>query len=72
MKKLISIISITLFLIVLLNKNIHAQGCVAIRSTGGSCLMQHPESSKWAFNINNRYFKSYKHYVGTGRTKVSH
>ena len=69
MKKLISIISITLFLIGFLNTKIHAQGCVAIRSTGGSCLMQHPESSKWSFNLNNRYYKSYKHYVGTEEQK---
>jgi hypothetical protein len=69
MKKLITIISITSFLIVVFNKNIYSQGCVAIRSTGGSCLTQHPESSKWSFNLNNRYYKSYKHFVGTEEQK---
>jgi hypothetical protein len=44
-----------------------AQGCVAIRSSGGmNCtLLQNPkDSSGWMMNINNRYFKSYKHFVG--------
>lgn len=46
-----------------------SQGCVAIRSTGGmSCGIQSAlakDSSGWMLNVNNRYFKSYKHFVGT-------
>ncbi len=43
-----------------------AQGCVAIRSTGNTCSMGNPADAKgWQFNFNNRYFKSYKHFVGT-------
>jgi hypothetical protein len=46
-----------------------SQGCVAIRSTGGMACGIHPEmakdSSGWMLNVNNRYFKSYKHFVGT-------
>jgi hypothetical protein len=45
-----------------------AQGCVAIRSTGGSSCTRPMESgiegSPWLLNINNRYFKSYKHFRG--------
>jgi hypothetical protein len=44
-----------------------AQGCVAIRSTGGSTCTKmdaHMDASPWVLNINNRYFKSYKHYRG--------
>lgn len=60
MKKLIIII--TLFLV---NKSSSAQGCVAVRSTGNSCSMSHSDvASKWQLNLNNRYFKSYKHFVG--------
>ncbi len=44
----------------------YSQGCVAIRSTGGMCTMDHhSDSSKWQISINNRYFKSYKHFIGT-------
>lgn len=43
-----------------------AQGCVAIRSTGNTCSMGNPADAKgWQFNFNTRYFKSYKHFVGT-------
>src|SRR5215831_2110312 len=68
MKKFISIV-IIISLIIILNNKTNAQGCVAIRSTGGSCLMKHPDSTKWSFNLNNRYYKSYKHYVGTEEQK---
>lgn len=43
------------------------QGCVAIRSTGGLCLMEnsvHQKNSTWSLGINTRYFESYKHFVG--------
>ncbi len=47
-----------------------SQGCVAIRSSGGSCSKMHPESSKgWTFAANYRYFRSYKHFVGTEEQK---
>lgn len=63
--------SLNIILIVLLaasSARVQAQGCVAIRSTGGlgnfmgSALVK--DSSGWLLNINNRYFKSYKHFVG--------
>ncbi|WP_423147496.1 hypothetical protein [Rubrolithibacter danxiaensis] len=45
-----------------------AQGCVAIKSTGGSCMMDHPDSnsheSAWAFSATSRYFKSFRHFKG--------
>lgn len=49
-----------------------AQGCVAIRSTGGFCTMgKHPDSvmnahssGLWVFNMNNRYFRSFRHFIG--------
>lgn len=49
-----------------------AQGCVAIRSTGGICTMDHSHAQKnsnWTLNINNRYFKSFRHFVGTKEQK---
>ncbi len=44
-----------------------AQGCVAIKSVGGLGTMDHGTDSsakKWILNINNRFFNSYKHFVG--------
>lgn len=50
-----------------------AQGCVAIRSNGATCTMtgaQHEaKPSAWTIGINSRYFKSYKHFVGTVEQK---
>jgi hypothetical protein len=52
---------------------IHAQGCVAIRSTGGFCTaqsMDHQSApSPWTLGINNRYYESYKHFIGTEEQK---
>ncbi len=66
MKHLIIILLFTV--IVLKPKNIMAQGCVAIKGTSGVCSK--PSDTKgWEMNINTRYFKSYKHYVGTEEQK---
>jgi len=51
-----------------------AQGCVAIRSTGGICTMnEHPDSNGtagyWLINSNSRYYKSFRHYVGKDEQK---
>jgi hypothetical protein len=55
-----------IILAVAASNQLSAQGCVAIRSTGNSCSLGRPESAKgWLMNMNNRYFKSYKHFVGT-------
>lgn len=63
-----SFLIICLF-ILLRNTNTFAQGCVAIRSTGGIATMnEHPDStssnSYWIFNNNSRYYKSFRHFVG--------
>lgn len=49
---------------------VSAQGCVAIRSNGGFCTAGEEQghvdtSAQWQLSINNRYYKSFKHYVGT-------
>lgn len=47
-----------------------AQGCVAIRSNGNSCSnVKAGEYKGWQMNMNTRYFKSYKHFVGTEEQK---
>ena len=65
MKKLLFLLIVTA--LVYLAKG---QGCVAIRSNGATCTMtgshdaQH-QSSRWTFGLNTRYFRSYRHFVGT-------
>jgi len=56
-------------LLLITRSNILAQGCVAIRSTGGLCAMdEHPDSAlkngQWLFNSNGRYYQSFRHFVG--------
>lgn len=59
---------IVITLLLALSSRAEAQGCVAIKSVGGLCTsMEHGTDSsdkKWILNINNRYFNSYKHFVG--------
>ncbi|MDQ3682056.1 MAG: hypothetical protein M3352_03145 [Bacteroidota bacterium] len=64
------------FAFLFFHTNINSQGCVAIRSNGGTCTMmpQHGEAdhavmSNWTLGVNNRYFKSYKHFVGKEEQK---
>jgi hypothetical protein len=60
------IYSFCLLLLIAGTAKIQAQGCVAIRSNGNTCSMGNPATAKgWQLNFNNRYFKSYKHFVGT-------
>ena len=59
----------TILFFVINHTEAFAQGCVAIRSTGGVCTMaEHPDSSvksgAWLFNSNSRYYKSFRHFVG--------
>jgi hypothetical protein len=62
-----------IFLIIMLvaaNQQSNAQGCVAIRSNGNTCTSAKAGDTKGlVFNFNTRYFKSYKHYVGTEEQK---
>jgi hypothetical protein len=57
-----------LIAIVFINVRTNAQGCVAIKGTAGVC--SRPADAKgWDLNIGNRFFKSYKHFVGTEEQK---
>jgi len=50
------------------SQTINAQGCVAIKGTAGVC--SRPSNAKgWDMNLSNRYFKSYKHFVGKEEQK---
>jgi hypothetical protein len=47
-----------------------SQGCVAIRSTGSTCTKMHAGISKeWRMGLSYRYFKSFRHFVGTDEQK---
>lgn len=72
MRKIVSILLTASFIIISNNSN--AQGCVAIRSTGGQCTMDHSSADAlkphgWLLNLNNRYYKSFRHFVGTKEQK---
>jgi hypothetical protein len=61
-------------MVMLFGLKANAQGCVAIRSVGGMCTMDHAENhdtipAKWTMNINTRYFNSFRHFVGTEEQK---
>jgi hypothetical protein len=68
MQKLINYTLFIFLCAVFFAAEVNAQGCVAIRSTGGASCMRpgtSNDSSGWMINLNNRYFKSYKHYRGS-------
>src|SRR5882757_11198182 len=66
---------VCIFVLTLLasTNQVFSQGCVTIRSTGGFCTVgghsQVDSASKWQFTVNNRYYKSFRHYVGTAEQK---
>ena len=67
MKKVLSIL-LSVFFTILISHKVIAQGCVAIKGTAGIC--SRPTDTKgWEINLTNRYFKSYKHYVGSVEQK---
>ena len=72
MNKIFSIL-VSLLLIIMISNKVQSQGCVAIRSTGGQCTMDHSTQgelpSGWNLNVNNRYFKSFRHFIGTTEQK---
>lgn len=50
---------------------VNGQGCVAIRSNGAICTKHDPsmDSKGWQVNTSYRYFKSFRHFVGTEEQK---
>ncbi|MCJ8209844.1 hypothetical protein MUY27_08995 [Mucilaginibacter sp. RS28] len=75
MKSTFKFFALCLMCAPLLTQRTMAQGCVAIRSTGGLCSMdEHPDSahlnmSGWLLNNNIRYYRSFRHFVGTEEQK---
>src|SRR4030095_12723961 len=65
MKRISFIIAI---LIVTAYQQTNAQGCVAIKGTAGICGRP-SDAQGWELNLKNRFFKSYKHFVGTDEQK---
>jgi hypothetical protein len=67
------IIAILLLTGTMTSDKLAAQGCVAIRSTGGFCSSGEEghvdTTSKWQLSANNRYFRSFRHFVGTKEQK---
>lgn len=60
------------FLYTIASTNANAQGCVAIKGSGGSCMLSHSENTAkegWLFSTSARYFKSFRHFSGTEENK---
>src|SRR5258707_2507044 len=65
-------LSMLTFLLIVTVEKTEAQGCVAIKSVGGFCTAgeQHMDTvSKWQLSVNNRYLKSFRHFIGTDEQK---
>ncbi len=67
-------IFLLLILCLFLNQSASSQGCVAIRGTGGAVCsmmdhMKQVDQAGWMFSSNTRYFKSFRHFVGTEEQK---
>lgn len=68
MKKL----TIIIIAVLMMDQYAISQGCVAIKGSGSSCMMSHPDSvSKpgWQAGTSIRYFKSFRHFSGTKENK---
>lgn len=57
-----------LIAIIFIQVKSNAQGCVAIKGTAGVCSRP-ADARGWDMNISNRFFKSYKHFVGKEEQK---
>jgi hypothetical protein len=60
------------FICLLINNIVKAQGCVAIKGNGASCMMVHTQDSNiasWQFSASTRYFKSFRHFSGSTENK---
>ena len=66
MRKSVAFILILAF--IASSQKLTAQGCVAIRSTGGFCTAEADHNldsaANWQFSVNGRYYRSFRHYVG--------
>ena len=70
-RKLIFYISALCFLL-LPGLSAWSQGCIAVKSTGGVCMLQHDgdtASKSWQLTTAFRYFRSYKHFRGKHEEK---
>jgi hypothetical protein len=70
MNRLLSTIFFTAGLLFIAH-TLQAQGCVALRGSGATCMMAHADESpdKWMFTSGVRYFRSYKHFKGREEQK---
>jgi hypothetical protein len=70
--KIFSILFSVIFSLVISISNVNAQGCVAIKGSGASCMLSHPDDmnkGNWRFTSGVRYFKSFRHFSGRTENK---
>ncbi|HEX5026985.1 MAG TPA: hypothetical protein VFV68_17005 [Agriterribacter sp.] len=67
MKRITFLFVVTILLSFSTLVKVQGQGCVAVRSTGGICMLGGAHDSTqthWQLYSNNRYFRSFRHFVG--------
>lgn len=72
MKKIFAALCLTFCILSLNVTKTNAQGCVAIKGSGASCMMAHTEpgnTAGWQFTLGGRYFKSFRHFSGKTENK---
>ena len=72
MKKIFVLQLILTTLVSFIMTDVAAQGCVAVRSNGAMCTRSHADAEdnhKWQLTTGYRYFKSFRHFVGTEEQK---
>lgn len=72
MKPILQISAGMLFFMFSAVHEISAQGCVAVRSNGAMCTRSHADTADqhdWQLTTGYRYFKSFRHFVGTEEQK---
>ena len=65
MKKIVALVASFIFFVSL---KVQSQGCVAVRSTGGVCMLGGSHDTvrtNWELYANNRYFRSFRHFRGS-------
>lgn len=66
------ILTILIFILISTANTVTAQGCVAIKGSGASCMLTHAEATNkvgWTLTASQRYFKSFRHFSGTEENK---
>ncbi len=69
MRKYLPFLYIALFLFITNFQQAFSQGCVGIKNMHCTSMSPASKPDKWQVSLNHRYFRSYKHFVGSDEQK---